>query len=90
LQERGEKVIKFIIYSVIAYFVISFIKSLLSATKSNPTTAAKSGSASRSTDNSLMIRCSACGTFVTQGSAIAIGNSRFCSNACAGVRAQKA
>ncbi len=90
LQERGEKLIKFIIYSVIAYFVISFIKSLLGAAKSSPQTTAKSASTSRSKDNSLMIRCAACGTFITQSSAIALGNNQFCSNACAGVRAQKA
>jgi hypothetical protein len=90
LQDRGEKLIKFIIYSVIAYFVISFIKNLIGASKSPPRKAAQPGAASRSKDDALMIRCAACGTFITQGSAIAIGNNQFCSNACAGVRAQKA
>ncbi|MEW6130740.1 MAG: PP0621 family protein [Acidobacteriota bacterium] len=89
MQERGEKLIRFIIYSVIAYFVIRFVKRLFKASTANVGSTAKPKSSAQSKDDSLMIRCAACGTFITQGSAIAIGSARFCSSACARIQPQK-
>lgn len=90
-QERlGLMFLRFILYSVIAYFVIrvarSFIKGLNGvAHTSGPTV----GQKPRKTVAATMIRCDSCGTFITENSAMRSGSGLFCSNSCAKVGIQR-
>lgn len=86
-ERLGSMLLKFILYSVIAYFVIRLVKSLVIGAKSGG--AIKGQAGARKTVAATMIRCDSCGTFITQGSALSAGNQLFCSNSCAKVGMQR-
>jgi len=77
--------IRFIIYSLIAYFAIRLVKSLLAKPNSSPrkSSGARSGSAA-------MVKCAVCGTYITERSALLAGNGTYCSELCAGSRIRTA
>jgi hypothetical protein len=83
-ERLGLMVLRFILYSVIAYFVIRFIKSFFSGAKN-----AKLATGSRKRVAATMIRCDACGTFITESSAVPSGNHLFCSKSCVKVGIQR-
>ena len=66
--------IRFVLYSLIAYLVISFVRKLLSPAKPARTRSAN------------MVRCERCGVFVTQSSALMISGRSYCSSVCAQVQ----
>src|SRR5437667_11887041 len=69
---------RFIIYSILAYLAIRFIRRLLSpARPRGPRVATRAGGPAQ------LIRCQNCGMFVTQTSALLVGGREFCSRACA-------
>jgi hypothetical protein len=71
--------IRLIFYSIIAYFVIRFIRKFLGGRpgESRP----RLHVAGKRT--SQMVRCESCGTFVAETRALVLGNKEFCSKACA-------
>lgn len=69
---------KFIFYSVIAYLVLRVVRWFL--TPSAPSSARKASA--RRARSARMVRCSACGMFITESSALMVGGSDFCSRAC--------
>lgn len=70
--------LKLLIYCLLAYLAIRFVRKLL---------AGAPGGASRATPRdprpAQMIRCENCGMFITQTSALLIGGRGFCSKSCA-------
>jgi len=68
--------LRFIIYTILAYLVLRFVRKLLSPSK--PATRATGGPRS-----AQMIRCENCGMFITQASALLVAGREFCSKACA-------
>ena len=77
--------LRFILYSLIAYLVIGFIKKLLrgAGDKTRATGGARKTTTRKTSSAALMVRCVACGTFIAESRAIMVGTSGFCSNACA-------
>jgi hypothetical protein len=77
--------IRFIIYSIIAYFVLRFVGRLLETALrlSKATHPRNINNAGEKPPSSRMIRCELCGTFVTERSAVLVAGRRFCSTACA-------
>ena len=71
--------IRFIFYSIIAYFVIRFIRKFLAI---RPLESRARGRVS-SNRASQMVRCESCGTFVAETRALVMDNKEFCSKACA-------
>ena len=71
--------IRLIFYSIIAYFVIRFIRKFLAIRP----TASRRGLHVAATRASQMVRCESCGTFVAETRALVIGSRDFCSKACA-------
>lgn len=83
-EEQSPMLLRFILYSLIAYLVIGFIKKLLrGAGDKTRATGARKTPTRRAASAALMVRCSACGTFIAESRAIMVGASGFCSNACA-------
>ena len=70
--------LRFIIYSVLTYLVIRFVRRLLS---SGPRR--QSRVRPREAGSAQMIRCESCGMFITQSSALLVGGREFCSKPCA-------
>ena len=91
-QGKGQEtmVFRFILYSVIAYLVIGFIKKLIGAAGEKQRAAARQRRPGKSRSAALMVRCAACGTFIEESRAILAGGSDFCSTACAHRAAQRA
>jgi|ERR1051325_10278508 hypothetical protein len=92
-EGRGLMLLRFILFSVIAYFLIRFFRGLMSGmTGTNSPADAGRGKAPRQTpraaSSALMIRCAACGTFITESSAVLAGSRVYCSNSCAKVGTQ--
>ena len=81
---------RFILYSVIAYLVIGFIKRLIGAAGDRQRAAAGQSQPKKSRSAALMVRCAFCGTFIEESRAILAGGSDFCSTACANRAAQRA
>ncbi len=82
---------RIILYIVLAYMVLRFVKRVLS-----PTRAAGSRSYRRSqargrqnTISSRTVRCENCGMFITEKSALMVGGTEFCSKGCAEARVHK-
>jgi hypothetical protein len=86
-ERLGLMVLRFILYSVIAYFVIRLIKNFFSGAKNAKLATGQSGSRKRV--EATMIRCDSCGTFITESSALHSGNHLFCSNSCVKVGIQR-
>jgi hypothetical protein len=86
-ERLGLIVLKFLLYSVIAYFVIRFVRSFFSGAKNAKL--ATGQASSRKKVAATMIRCDSCGTFITESSALTSGNHLFCSNSCAKVGIQR-
>ena len=76
---------RFIFYLVIAYTALRIVRWLI-----NPTPRAARRMAARRPRPSQMIRCAACGMFITQTSALALGGREFCSKSCAERRVHSA
>lgn len=69
---------RFIFYCILAYLTLRFIRWVL-----RPSRAASSRRQGAGRDrSSQMVRCSACGMFITKSSALMLGGSDFCSKAC--------
>ena len=79
------RLLQFIIYSIVAYAVLRFIKSLLGgpSSKAGANARARRGSRLRKAKSATMVRCENCGTFITESSALMIAGKGFCSEACA-------
>jgi hypothetical protein len=91
-EGRNPMVLKFILFSVIAYFLIRFVRGLMSGVTSSPANAGRGKTPPRepsASSSALMIRCAACGTYITQTSAVLSGSHIFCSNSCAKVGGQR-
>jgi hypothetical protein len=69
---------RFIFYCVLAYLALRFMKWLLRPAPSS----SSRGKTTRRSASSQMVRCSACGMFITKGSALMLGGSDFCSETC--------
>jgi hypothetical protein len=83
-ERLGLMFLRFLLYSVIAYFVIRFVRSFISGAKGAKLASGQAtGQKSRKTVAATMIRCDSCGTFITESSAMHTGNHLFCSNSCA-------
>jgi hypothetical protein len=79
--------IRFIIYSIIAYFVLRLISWLLGeGSKKRVAQGRFARGAPQRERSSPMVRCDSCGTFITAGSALLDGRGQFCSAACAEAR----
>ena len=72
--------IRIIFYSIIAYFVIGFIRKFVGGR--SPDSRRRLHVAGNKT--SRMVRCESCGTFVAETRALVVGNKDFCSPACVG------
>jgi hypothetical protein len=89
-ERLGLMFLKFLLYSVIAYFVIRFVRSFISGAKSTKTASGQTvGQKPRKTVAATMIRCDSCGTFITENSAMHTGSRFFCSNSCAKIGIQR-
>ena len=91
-EGRGLMLLKFILFSVIAYFLIRFVRGLISGVNGSPANAGQGKPPRReptANSSALMIRCAACGTFITETSAVLSGSSIFCSNSCAKIGIQR-
>jgi len=69
---------RFLIYSLLAYLAIRFVRRLLA-----PASGGGSRAATRRAGPAQMIRCENCGMFITQTSALLIGGREYCSKSCA-------
>lgn len=69
---------RFILYCILAYFAVRFVKRLL-----NPAPVRGSRAAARDDGPAPMIRCENCGMFIIQTSALLVGGREFCSKSCA-------
>ncbi|MBI3651199.1 MAG: hypothetical protein HY231_09155 [Acidobacteria bacterium] len=86
--------LKFLLFSVIAYVVIRFVRGLMIGLNGQPKVAkAGAGQTPRQRPQrasaALMIRCAACGTFITESSAVLSGSHVFCSDSCAKIPMQR-
>lgn len=77
LQRRKTMFFRFIVYCILAYLAIRFVRRLLSPPVRG------SSRAPREPTPSHMIRCENCGMFITQTSALLVGGREFCSRSCA-------
>lgn len=77
--------LRFILFLVIAYTVLRAVRWLI-----KPSSPASRRVVGRDNSPSHMIRCTTCGMFVTQKSALALGGQEFCSKSCAEQRVHSA
>jgi len=70
--------LRFIIYSILAYLILRFVRKLLA-----PAPGPSSRRSPSDTRSARMIRCDNCGMFVTQSSALLVAGREFCSRDCA-------
>lgn len=93
-ERSGSMLLKFILYSVIAYLVIRLVRNFIGGAKGAKLHAATDARQTsrrepRKKVAATMIRCAACGTFVTENSALPSGSTIYCSNACAKAGTQR-
>lgn len=91
-EGRGLMVLRFILFSIIAYFLIRFVRGMKSGLANSQANAGQKKAPERKPDtasSALMIRCAACGTYITERSAVLSGSHVFCSNSCAKVGIQR-
>ena len=79
--------IKLIIYFIIAYMVLRFVRRMMTGLTSAQVSSSNSQGARRNSaepriSSSQTVRCDNCGVFVTEKSALLIGDKGFCSKAC--------
>ena len=67
-------ILRFLFYSLIAYIILRLIRWLF--TPSRPRQTARARRAAQ------MVRCEACGMFITKSSALMAGDRDFCSKTC--------
>ncbi len=89
-ERLSSMLLKFILYSVIAYLVIRFVRSFINGAKGAKLHASAEARQTprqkpRKKVASTMIRCASCSTFITENSAMQSGSRIFCSVACAKV-----
>jgi hypothetical protein len=89
-KRREPMLLRFLLYSLIAYLVIGFIKKLVRGMNDRQNPANGQRSRPGKSASALMVRCAGCGTFIAESRAIIVGTSEFCSNACARRAAQRA
>lgn len=77
-HESVSMLLRFILYSILAYLVLRFVRRLLAPARARGSRAPTDGARS-----AQMIRCESCGMFITQTSALLIGGREFCSKGCA-------
>ncbi len=70
---------RFIVYCVLAYVALRFVRRLLSP----PRSGGGSRAVKREAVPAQMIRCENCGMFITQSSALLVAGREFCSKSCA-------
>jgi|SRR6266705_61577 len=78
-ESRLGEMLKFIVYCVLAYLALRFVRRLLSP----PRSVGGSRAAKREAVPAQMIRCENCGMFITQTSALLVAGREFCSKSCA-------
>jgi hypothetical protein len=71
--------LKFILYCIVAYLALRFVRRLLSPLRSG----GGSRAAKREAVPAQMIRCENCGMFITQTSSLLVAGREFCSKSCA-------
>jgi formylmethanofuran dehydrogenase subunit E len=69
---------RFILYTIIAYIVIGFVRKLFTGGYSR-----KRQRSPRQPRTSQMVRCETCGTYVAENRALLLGEKGFCSRTCA-------
>jgi hypothetical protein len=69
--------IKFVLYSIVAYFVLKVVVRLI-----GPGRQEQKRAKGRTKFAGRMRRCDACGTFVAESKALILGGRGFCSTAC--------
>jgi hypothetical protein len=79
---------KLIIYFIIAYMLLRFVRRMAggfasSAASSRDPRRTRRASPEPRISSSQTVRCENCGVFVTEKSALLIGDKGFCSKACA-------
>ena len=79
---------KLIIYLILLLLIIRFLRRFIGRVLFPPPPATASGGqrraqAAEKERASKMVRCQACGTFITESSALVVGGSGYCSKACA-------
>jgi hypothetical protein len=77
-ESRLGAMAKFILYCILAYLALRFVRRLLS-----PRSGGGSRAAKREAMSAQMIRCENCGMFITQTSALLVAGREFCSKSCA-------
>lgn len=84
-QGRETMLLRFVLYSIIAWLVIGFIKKLLRGVQQKPAAAGRQAAPPPRpvATAALMVRCAACGTFIAESRAIIISGDGFCSQSCA-------
>ncbi|HJQ70599.1 MAG TPA: PP0621 family protein [Blastocatellia bacterium] len=85
--------LKLIIYFILLLLVIRMIRRFIGRLLSPAPRATRSAGrreARGRAQSSRMVRCQVCGTFVTESSALVVGGSGFCSEACAQRRLSRA
>lgn len=80
--------LKLIIYIILLLLVIRFLRRFIGRVLFPARSAPRSGGPRRGQAGahgqaSKMVRCQACGTFITESSALVVGGGGFCSKACA-------
>jgi hypothetical protein len=93
-ERPGSMLLRFILYSVIAYLVIRLVRNFISAAKGAKLHASAEARQTprqepRKKVASTMIRCASCGTFITENSAMPSGNRIYCSTACTKIGTQR-
>lgn len=69
-------ILRIILYTFIAYLAMRVIRWLFTPSRSRPRPVA------RGRRSSPMVRCEACGMFITKSSALMAGDRDFCSKKC--------
>jgi hypothetical protein len=69
-------ILRFILYSLIAYLAMRLIRWLFTPSRPGQTSRGRARRAAQ------MVRCDACGMFITKSSALMAGDRDFCSKTC--------
>jgi hypothetical protein len=81
---------KIILYIVLAYMVLRFVRRLLTPSRANASrTSRRQGRSRQNIISSRTVRCENCGMFITEKSALMVGDTEFCSKKCAEARVHK-
>ena len=81
--------IRFIIYGILAYLLLRFVRRFLRALPAYVSPEIDRGANNRKTNPAhdhayaSTVRCEVCGTYVAQHKALSVGERRYCSKSCA-------